>query len=135
MIVSISALTATGIVPILNVLAPRVTVGMEDCGVMVVICAPGPVVELTLLPAAAVLLLPTLLPLILLPLIPVTETITLWACADPSFFTCILATLDTPGFKLVVVVVVSKTTLPGSINGTVKLCERYCPGSSSGTLK
>ena len=84
MIVSITALPFTGIVPILNVLAPRFTVGMEDCGVIVVICAPGPVVELTLLLAAVLLLLlPTLLPLILLPLIPVTETITLWASADP----------------------------------------------------
>ena len=49
MIGCISALPLTGIVPISNVLAPRFTVGMEDCGVIVVIWAPGPVVELTLL--------------------------------------------------------------------------------------
>jgi hypothetical protein len=122
MIGSISAVPLTGIVPISNVLAPSWTVGMEDCGVIVVICAPGPVVELTLL-LAAVLLLPTLLPLILLPLTLVTETITPWASPVPLFFISIFTGCETPGFKLVVVGIASKITLPGSIYGTVKACE------------
>ena len=55
--------------------------------------------------------------------------------ADPLFFISIFASLETPGIRLVDLENASKITLPGNVKGILKVCELYCPGSSSGTFE
>jgi hypothetical protein len=72
----ISALPLAGMVPMSKVLAPMFTVGIVEGGVIVVIWAPGVVVELELLLEEEVAVLLPVLLLMLLPLMLVIVAIT-----------------------------------------------------------